>query len=688
MGFSHDRRGQSVVVGTVILFGFLIIALSVYQVQFVPAENSEIEFEHSQQVEGDFQDLRNGILQAGSTGAAQSQRIRLGTRYPQRTFFLNPPAATGELRTTEERTDLEIRNVEIGDDAADNVKEFWSDRDLRFDTRSIQYTPGYNEFRNGPRLTYEHSVVAAEFPNDAALFRSGQTVVGDDRISLTALTGELSESGVEPRSVDLGATSQGTRTIPINVDDETNIVLPTATDSPSNVEEQWNNRLPDGIEAEADGNEDTVTISFDEEGEFRLRLAEVAVDDSESADAKYVVRVGPENVPSGVDVGVEVRDTYNNPVSDERVYFGDPDGNETEALTDDEGRAFFSTSDSGTYNASINGSEDGDPHYESVDFTVSSAGSGGETNRTYTVSWDGGNPGTIPIDSETEINGTVKSNNEPLTNATVDFATNSSIATFQGENNTSTTTVEGNFTTNVSTGSEEGNVTLFAASGDDIDSTTVTIKDRVVEEVVIDPDEDQTITSGDDIDFSAEALDADGNVIEDDDGAFDWDAEGGTIDSEGLFTETEAGEYDVTAEFDGVASSPTTVTVEEPTPFGVFAQAEDEFGGQDELDAAFDVSGNTETYDFQVTAFRSGDTQGGTVTIDGESYDLTNGAAQQFVRNNEEIDLLDPNTYQGLSQTDEERLEEISRDLSDQSTVSNLTNTGDVKLLLPDIREQ
>ena len=45
MRFTRDRRGQSVVVGTVILFGFLILALASYQAFAVPAQNNQAEFD-------------------------------------------------------------------------------------------------------------------------------------------------------------------------------------------------------------------------------------------------------------------------------------------------------------------------------------------------------------------------------------------------------------------------------------------------------------------------------------------------------------------------------------------------------------------------------------------------------------------------------------------------------------------
>ncbi|RLM56909.1 hypothetical protein DVK07_20565, partial [Halorubrum sp. Atlit-26R] len=113
MRFSRDRRGQSVVVGTVILFGFLILALGVYQVQVVPTDNANVEFQHSQQVEDDFGDLRNDVLRAGATGSTGSTQIQLGTRYPARTFFINPPPVSGSLET-EATGEIRVRNATVG----------------------------------------------------------------------------------------------------------------------------------------------------------------------------------------------------------------------------------------------------------------------------------------------------------------------------------------------------------------------------------------------------------------------------------------------------------------------------------------------------------------------------------------------------------------------------------------------
>ena len=390
MSFSHDRRGQSVVVGTVILFGFLILALSLYQVQFVPAENEEIEFEHSQQVEGEFLDLRNAVLQAGSTGSAQSTRIQLGERYPQRTFFLNPPPAAGTLQTTD-TAQVRIENVTVVGDG--NAARYWNDTDnnLTFDTRSLRYQPSYNEYRGSPRLVYEHSAVVAEFDDGTPLLRSNPTIVtgesgSDSRISLTVLNGSVSANGVDARNVDISPVSQGRGSVQIAPDSGVSrIVLPTAVENETALAERWN-RTTDATVTAVPG-EDRIQIALN--GNYALSLSEVSIDGSGTTQPAYIVPVGNQNVTAGQSVGVEVRDKYNNPVQGATVVIDDAPNR----TTNDDGQVFFDPgSDDST--ASINGSvSPGKPDYESVKFTVSAGGGGG-----------GGENGTInPVGRDNRV---------------------------------------------------------------------------------------------------------------------------------------------------------------------------------------------------------------------------------------------------------------------------------------------
>jgi len=94
------------------------------------------------------------------------------------------------------------------------------------------------------------------------------------------------------------------------------------------------------------------------------------------------------------------------------------------------------------------------------------------------------------------------------------------------------------------------------------DTVIVTVEPAGVDYVLIEPEADQTIKVGETIDFSAEAYDEYDNLITDDVTKFTWE----NTDRYGLFDETEPGEYEVTATYEGVTSESTTVTVKELDP--------------------------------------------------------------------------------------------------------------------------
>ena len=473
MSFIHDRRGQSVVIGTVILFGFLIVALAVYQAQVVPQENAQVEFEHSQEVENDVNDLRNAILRAGSTGSAQSQRVRLGTRYPQRTFFVNPPPATGQLSTTDPEP-IQFENAEIDDGAHENVGLFW-DTSPEFQTRSIQYTPDYNEFREAPTLTYEHSVVAAEF-DDEVLFRSGQSTLRENRISLTTVSGEVSENGVEARSVDVDPISQGTRGVPITGDD-IEIVLPTAIGNEDRAAERWAQRLPD--DADVVAGTGTITLRLpDSDDPYRLRLSNVSVDGTGDTEPAYIVPVGPETVAPNGEIGVEVRDEYNNPVAGADVTIDGDDG----FTTDDDGRVFTTVGAEDTVvrlGTPEGPDADDRPDYESVQFEVRSEA---EETRTFRTEWTTSEPATVAAGGSRDltVRTTDRETGDPIVDSTVDAsyavvdAEGDGPDTIEADERTDPdgrTTVEFD-----ASNAEEGDqFRVYASSGDDVDRLLVDV---------------------------------------------------------------------------------------------------------------------------------------------------------------------------------------------------------------------
>ncbi|MDB2260383.1 hypothetical protein PM035_05845 [Halorubrum ezzemoulense] len=465
-------------VGTVILFGFLIVALGIFQIQVVPTENANVEFEHSQQVEDDFGDLRNDVLRAGSTGSTGSTQVRLGTRYPARTFFINPPPVSGSLET-EPTGPIRVLNATVGDGAHQNARDFWN-TSPSFETRSLRYDAEYNEFDGAPELVYEHSVVAAEF-DDAVLLRTGQTVVSEERISLTALTGSVSETGVVPRSVDPRAVSASDTTVPLEPrGGQITLELPTAIGNASALADRWNGALPAGATATPNATGEALRVTLDNTSDdrpYRLALSEVSLDASGETEPAYVVPVGPQNVALDDTVTVEVRDRYNNPVPDATVSIV---GDGRENTTNDDGRVFFEANRT-SITATINGT-DAQP-FEDVSFDASADAPTTGVNRIYEVEWDEFDP--VPIeegttDGELDILVSDADSDAPIDNAAVDVALTplgnvNGIPSFDEPSETDAdgrTTVR-NFNTN---GANAGdNFTFYASAGDDVDVTRVTV---------------------------------------------------------------------------------------------------------------------------------------------------------------------------------------------------------------------
>jgi len=89
--------------------------------------------------------------------------------------------------------------------------------------------------------------------------------------------------------------------------------------------------------------------------------------------------------------------------------------------------------------------------------------------------------------------------------------------------------------------------------------TEVTVEPADVDYIKIEAEEaDPVIRAGDTVDFEATAFDQYDNVVESDDAEFTWQ----NTDETGLFDNTTAGDYDVTATYDGESSPTTLVTVE------------------------------------------------------------------------------------------------------------------------------
>ena len=274
MGLIRDARGQSVVIGSLLIFTVLILAFSGYQAFAVPDQNAEVEAEHFQTVEDQFARLQGGVVNAVGEADTRSTSIALGTQYPSRAFALNPPPAAGRLETT----------------APGDVEFATSENVCRADgtatTRSLVYTPGYNEFREPRAVGYENRVLSREFEGgtryDQRLVRSSG---GTDEISLFLLTGGVSENGVNSYSLELNGSNRHTTTLT-----NPQVTLPSRFDAATWEDEILADRSDVTAAPATSGR---VELSFDG-GDYRVSCAVAGLD----SDPAF-------SPPSDVDTGTD-----------------------------------------------------------------------------------------------------------------------------------------------------------------------------------------------------------------------------------------------------------------------------------------------------------------------------------------------------------------------------------------------
>jgi hypothetical protein len=335
MDIAGDRRAQSVQVGVIILFGFLVLAYSGYQANVVPDQNREIEFEHNQDVQADMTDLRSAILRSASERGTRSVSVQLGTNYPSRSIFVNPASPSGRLQTvgtSDASVAIEVDNADATDDEAG---DFWDGTTTRsYSTGGIAYTPLYNYYREAPTTVYDTTVLANQF-DGAERPTSGQAVVDGRRITLVTLDGELSENGVGSTSVDVSGVSASDARVTVSDDGgPVTVSLPTTLSESTWEDELLADQIDDDNSGPTDGDGQyvgsfdydesgdpaVVTLEFETGVDYELSLARVGVGSGATVpDQAYAVDVeGDEtSIPAGASqqLVVEVRDAFNNPVS-------------------------------------------------------------------------------------------------------------------------------------------------------------------------------------------------------------------------------------------------------------------------------------------------------------------------------------------------------------------------------------
>lgn len=357
-----DERAVSAQIGAVLLLGFLVLSLAAYQVTVVPAQNEGIEFRHSQQVQSQLVDVRNGIVRAAVTGTSQPRSVTLGTEYPTRAVAVNPAPASGSLRTVPFAGDS---NVTVANSTALDVEtaDYWN-RTRNFSTLELVYRPDYNEYASAPVTRLENGLLYTD-DGTRERNRTDQRLVDGRQLTLLTLNGSLSTTRVESRTIDVRALSPEStdvRTIAVRNETGRNVTVTVPT---RRSEATWRGLLadelaPDGYVADVSVDEtaDELTVRMVRGETYELRVTQVAVGRNvANTPPAYLTAVGGVNrtLTAGgtYDLVVEARDRFNNPEPGVRVSAAglDQSGSENVVVnrtTDEDGRVRFAFEPVGT----------------------------------------------------------------------------------------------------------------------------------------------------------------------------------------------------------------------------------------------------------------------------------------------------------------------------------------------------
>jgi len=418
MQLRGDDRGAAIQVGAIVLFAFVIIAITAYQASVVPSQNEEIEYNHNREVQSQLQEFQSAVWAAPSGAGSRTTVVQTSTSYPARTIFVNPPRPTGRLQTvgtTNDSVAFEIANAT----SAGETGDFWNGDPRNYSTGALAYYPNYNVYGQAPRTVVSNSLVTNHF-SDQVLVANPQSIFDGKRVTLVALNGSYREEG-GAASVTVRPVSASTNRVPVKNETGENVTVTVVSQLSAS---QWTEQLveageydpgdndPDAyvkdvrrVSTENVGNGLTahrVTFVLEQGTTYSLGLAKVGVGSgvTRTEGGTYVTTSSPKNASttagSSETLTVEVRDEYNNPESDVDVSatVESGDGSIAEpnpATTGADGRASFTydapdSKTEATVNVTLSGGGNA-TNYATFNVSVSepSGGGGGGGNGAYDV---------------------------------------------------------------------------------------------------------------------------------------------------------------------------------------------------------------------------------------------------------------------------------------------------------------
>jgi hypothetical protein len=169
--FLRNTKAISEVLGALIILGVLLSVTLIYFTLQIPVWNVQAELDHMDVVYDDMFSLKSDMYNVARYVTPKSSSIRLGTRYPDKEFFLAPDmgGVAGTLAVSD--------NLPI----VINYTSYLGDFNQTYTSSTITYT--MQSMTTSPHLVYEHGVLIRDF-GTAQMPVTEQSLIANDDIYL------------------------------------------------------------------------------------------------------------------------------------------------------------------------------------------------------------------------------------------------------------------------------------------------------------------------------------------------------------------------------------------------------------------------------------------------------------------------------------------------------------------------
>ena len=264
MGFRGETRGQSEVVGAILIFGIVVAFIGMNQAFLVPQANADVESKHSNDVQRDIIHLRSGTVEAAGSNEPRSRDVALGTDYPARFIAINPPPATGTINTFDPGATYSADHDDL-----DLSRVCGTDEDP--DTKFIRYHSNYNEYQNSPSSVIENTVSYREAGGNH-LITTGQIFAQGRQIHIVRYVGDLQETSSSTTSIDLIPSATGLTRINTS-EDSLSMTIPTQL-----TEDEWKGIVGSQVES-ISKNDNQAEFVFEDDAVYTVKCTTIGINE-------------------------------------------------------------------------------------------------------------------------------------------------------------------------------------------------------------------------------------------------------------------------------------------------------------------------------------------------------------------------------------------------------------------------